>query len=361
MADAGGVSAEAESQPVPNQLVPWPTSAPSSSRLSRQPSDCGSEDASPVAAAAKPGKRRRKRRRKPSKAVAAPELLSKRLYAEACRKAEASHIPQAETSPPAQSATIAARNARPSHCRVQGGTDKFEAEPSPHHAASSCTGRASTSVPGSTRATPTDDHRELKSELHKLKLEDAKARRECLERKANFRREELEQHIANRNQRMELLKTVKDTFQQQRRSLRTVKRTGESRPAAPGPGHYTVPSGLSELPKWSMSSTAPRQDLWEAAVKQRASHPAPGAYSTTSQSRTPGACFKGPRGSMFDDVIRAKEAVPAPGQYSVPAGFDARVPVMRPQLVSAPAHSTGCGAIKHSSRGSVSLPLLLAA
>lgn len=217
----------------------------------------------------------------------------------------------------------------------------------------------------------------LRSELQRLKFLDAKARKECLERKDDYRREELQQHIENRNQRMELLRTVKDVFQQQRRALLqpAESRRANARPApSPGPGQYDVrASSLRELPQWKISSpTSARPEYVDAMVKTRAFNPSPGSYFLEAPTRAsphtpvcPSSCF---RTTMIDEVVRVKEAVPAPGQYTLQASRDLRGPVLKRPYVEArngaqamPTHRSICSdAGGRVGRTSMSLPLLLA-
>lgn len=174
---------------------------------------------------------------------------------------------------------------------------------------------------------------------------------------------------------MELLKTVKDVFQQRRVLLQESRRANAKAAPGPGPGQYDVwASSLGELPQWKISSpTSARPEYFDAVVKARAFNPSPGSYFLEAPMRAsphtpvrPNSCF---RTTLIDEVVRVKEAVPAPGQYNLQASRNLRGPVLKRTYLEArdgaqaiPTHRSICGvdACGRVDRTSMSLPLLLA-
>lgn len=184
--------------------------------------------------------------------------------------------------------------------------------------------------------------RQMKSEMQHLHIMDVRDAKNQLDRKENYRREELKEQIDGNVERIETLLALKEQLLNQRRA-RTLKAEASAgsrglnlrRDCLPGPGQYEVAASCmteNPAPKMSTAQTG-HSEFIDAITRVTAANPAPGAYDGANRlkdgtklgegSGVP-AFGKNQRDSFLDQAVKAKESVPEPGRYKVKAGMSER-------------------------------------
>lgn len=177
--------------------------------------------------------------------------------------------------------------------------------------------------------------RQMKSEMQHLHIMDVRDAKNQIERKENYRREELKDQIDGNVERIETLLALKEQLLNQRRA-RTIKAEASAgsrglnlrRDCLPGPGQYEVAASCmteNPAPKMSKAQTG-HSEFIDAITRVTAANPAPGAYDGVNRLKdgtklgegaSVPAFGKKQRDSFLDHAVKAKESIPEPGRYEV--------------------------------------------
>lgn len=187
--------------------------------------------------------------------------------------------------------------------------------------------------------------RQMRGEEQHLHLMDVREEKNRLDRVNGYRRNELQDELNSKKERIETLVALRDQLLSARKA-RTVKAEASKnsrgvslrKDCAPGPGQYEAPpSSMTEVPSVKIAqSKVGHSEFIDQIVRATKANPAPGHYDSAKLPNgdaltdvSGGAFGNREKTSFLDEAMKAKEGIPAPGRYESQAQLDHRATKMK--------------------------------